>query len=40
MIERKAMGMSPKEEKRFNEVLNARKARLKGLRECMVGHAL
>ena len=40
LIERKAMGTNFEEEKRFNEVPGARKARLKGLGECIVGRAL
>ena len=39
LIERKAVGTSFEEQKRFNEVLSARKARVKGQGECTIGRA-
>jgi len=40
LIEMNALRTSFKEERRFNEVLMAKKIKAKGLREFTVGHAL
>jgi len=40
LMQRKAIKMTFKEEKMYDEVLREKRARLKGPRKCMVGHAL
>ena len=40
LMQRKAMWMICKEEKKFDEALKAKKARLKSPGKCIVGHAL